>query len=80
MDQGADIETTDKEGRSALLLAAKEGKAETLELLIEVRIFTILNLKCNSQRGGNIEFAGDRGITPLFAACQTGREKCVESN
>lgn len=36
LDQGADIESKDKDGRSALFLAAKEGKADILELLIEV--------------------------------------------
>jgi ankyrin repeat protein len=58
-------------------LAAKDGKAEMLELLIEVNQFSSAKL-ITYQRGANAEFAADRGMTALFAACQTGREKCVE--
>jgi hypothetical protein len=64
LDNGADIEITDRFGRTALFVAARYGNLEVARLLIE--------------RGTNVNAVNKDGETPLFAAWVSEYPEIVE--
>ena len=71
---GADVEATNPQGLSVLMLAAAYGQSDVVHLLVE--------LGADINRSAVVTWAGRRigGVTPLMAACcdSTGRADVVE--
>ena len=64
IEAGADVNTTDDKGATALCKAASEGRVNCVNKLIEV--------------GASVNTADTEGDTALFYAARFGREKCIE--
>lgn len=60
---GANIEATDEQGMTPLLLAIKHGRRDVVELLLN--------------HGANIHHAANDGVTPLFLAIRERRADLV---
>ena len=65
MDQGADVNHTDKNGRTALDLAAYKGDPEVVQLLLD--------------RASNLmEHVDSNGMRPLDRAISSGHSQAVQ--
>jgi ankyrin repeat protein len=64
LDNGANMETTDYRGRTALYVAARYGNPKIARLLIE--------------RGANVKAKAKNGQTPLYRALDFGNFKVAE--
>lgn len=61
--EGANLEATDEQGMTPLLLAIKQGRRDVVELLLN--------------HGANIHHAANDGVTPLFLAIRERRADLV---
>jgi ankyrin repeat protein len=61
--RGADVNTRDAEGRSAIFYAAARGEAKVCHLLLS--------------RGASVDLAGRDGMGPLQVAVAGGHDKVV---
>lgn len=61
--EGVNLEETDEEGITPLLLAIKQGRRDVVELLLN--------------HGADIHHAGNDGVTPLFLAIRERRSDLV---
>ena len=64
LDQGADVNTCDSRGKTALMYAASADNAECVDVLLEA--------------GADVNMSDARGITALMEASSAGNSVCVE--
>ena len=64
LEHGADANSVNNHGRSAMSFAAEEGHVQILELLHEA--------------GGHIDEADTNGITPVIYAAKYSRTECID--
>src|SRR5690606_22166741 len=65
LEQNANVNEVDKDGRTALFRVARVGKLETLHLLLEF--------------GANPNLTDEKDEAPLQAAARYGHLECVEA-
>ncbi|KAJ5247393.1 hypothetical protein N7468_002376 [Penicillium chermesinum] len=75
LDAGASPDSTDKEGRTALMTAAWKNHADVLQLLI-MRGANIVELLLRTEC--EVDATDELGRTPLHWACATGNRRLVE--
>ena len=66
MQAEADLKATDKEGNTALILAAAGGHVENLEKLLAA--------------GADVNLTQIYGRTALMSAASHGQDKCIETD
>uniref|UniRef100_A0A8C6L4J5 Ankyrin repeat domain 44 n=1 Tax=Nothobranchius furzeri TaxID=105023 RepID=A0A8C6L4J5_NOTFU len=64
LSHDAPVDSVDQSGRSALMMAAEKGRAETVEVLL-------------TSAGASLSLADQDGNTALHLACSNGKEECV---